>query len=145
MAEVIFTFEGNDTVIHCNENEKIKDIIPKFLIKTQKEDNINLFYLYNGTSINIELTFNELANDLDKNRKKINITVVKAMEETNKFKEIFSKDLIICPDCKDNALIDINNFKINFYGCKNNHNLNDILLYKYEKTQKLNFIIYKNG
>ena len=138
MAEIIFNFEGTNTIIHCNENDKIKDIIHEFLIKTQNEKNINLLYLYNDTSINKELTFNEQANDLDKNRRKMDIIVVKTEEETNKFKETTSKDLIICPECKENVLIDINNFKLNFHGCKNNHKNNNIILYKYEKTQQKN-------
>ena len=47
----------------------MKDIIDAFLIKIHNKEN-NLYYLYNGTKINFELTFNEQANDFDKNRKK---------------------------------------------------------------------------
>ena len=32
--------------------------------------------------------------------------------------------------------MDIKNFKINFYGCKNNHKINNIILNEYEETQK---------
>ena len=32
--------------------------------------------------------------------------------------------------------MDIKNFKINFYGCKNNHKINNIFLNEYEETQK---------
>ena len=47
----------------------MKDIIAKFVIKIENKEN-NLYYLYNGTKINYELTFNEQANDIDKSRKK---------------------------------------------------------------------------
>ena len=41
MAEVIFNFEGNITIIQCDINYKMKDIIDKFLIKIKKqEDNL---------------------------------------------------------------------------------------------------------
>ena len=37
MAEVIFNLEGNITVIQCDLNDKMKDIIDKFLIIIIKE------------------------------------------------------------------------------------------------------------
>ena len=33
MAEVIFNYEGINTIIQCDENEKIEEIIKTFLIK----------------------------------------------------------------------------------------------------------------
>ena len=96
----------------------------------------NNAYPYNGTSINKELSFKEQANDLDKNRRKMNILVTKNNKEQNKKKPILSKD-IICPECKQNILIEIKNFKIKLSGCKCNHNYNDILLYSFEESQKI--------
>ena len=113
----------------------MKDIIDRFLIKLEKKEN-NLYYLYNGTQINYELTFNEQANDLDKNRKKMNIIITKIDEDINEKNEIISKD-IICPECKENILINIENFKLNFSGCNKNHTSNKIV-YKYKETQKIN-------
>ena len=136
MADAIFNYEGIETTIQCNLNDKMKDIINRFLIKIGKKED-NFYYLYNGSKINKELTFNDQANDLDKNRKKMNIIVNKNEEDKNEIKEIISKD-IICPDCKENTLKDINNFRINFHDCKNNHKINDILLNEYEKSQKIN-------
>ena len=136
MAEVKFTYEGRNTSVQCDENEKIKDIIKKFMIKINKGENTNLYYLYNGGRINEDLTFNEQANQLDKNRKKMNVIVYNNFEELKKNNEITSKD-IICLDCKEDCLIDIKNFKINFNGCKNNHAYNNILLNFYELTQKI--------
>ena len=113
----------------------MKDIINRFLIKLEKKEN-NLYYLYNGTKLNYALTFDEQANDIDKNRKQMNILVTKNEEDINKINEIISKD-IICPECKENILIDIINFKINFHNCKNNHNIKKTLN-EFENTQKIN-------
>ena len=33
MAEIIFNYEGNEIVIQCDIDEKIEDIINRFLIK----------------------------------------------------------------------------------------------------------------
>ena len=74
MAEAIFDYEGNKNIIQCDINNKMKDIINNLLIKIQNKEN-NLYYLYNGTKINYELTFNQQAKDIDKNRKKMNIIV----------------------------------------------------------------------
>ena len=37
MAEVNFTYEGINTSIQCDIDDKIKDIINKFLIKINKD------------------------------------------------------------------------------------------------------------
>ena len=43
---------------------------------------------------------------------------------------------IICPECGENTKIKIEDFKINLFGCKNGHNIKNILLENFEKTQK---------
>ena len=136
MAEVIFDYESLYINIQCNINDKMKDIINKFLIKIENKDQNILYYLYNGSRINEELTFNEQANDFDKNRKKMNILVTNDEENKSENKKIVSND-IICPDCNENILIDIKDFKINLSECKNKHIINNILLNKYEETQKI--------
>ena len=135
MAEVTFDYESTLISIQCNINDKMKDIINKFLIKIEKKDHNILYYLYNGTRINEELTFNEQSNDYDRNRKKMNILVTND-ENKSENKKIISND-IICPECDENILIDIKDFKINLSECKNKHKINNILLNKYEETQKI--------
>ena len=82
MAEAIFNYEGYNTTIQCKINNKMKEIIGNFLNKMQ-ENGDNFFYLYNGNEINKELSFIEQANDLDKNRKKMNIIVNKSNDDIN--------------------------------------------------------------
>ena len=55
MAEVIFNYEGINTIIQCDENEKIEEIIKTFLIKINDSQNNNLVYLYNGQKIKIKI------------------------------------------------------------------------------------------
>ena len=63
MAEVPFNYKGIETIIQCNIYENIKEIINKFKIKA----NINneIYYLYNGTKINEELKIEEIINKED--------------------------------------------------------------------------------
>ena len=139
MAEVVFNYKTIDINIQCQLDDKMEVIIDRFLINALKnKDNNNFYYLYNGSNINNELTFNEQANELDKSRRQMNIIVYENIDPINEIISIIS-DNIICPDCKESIFIDFNNFKINLFGCKNKHKIYNILLDKYEETQKINF------
>ena len=61
--------------------------------------------------------------------------VINKNNDDNK-EELISKD-IICPECKENILLDFENYKINLKGCKNNHKINNILFKEFEETQKI--------
>ena len=133
MAEVEFIYNGININIPCNNNDKMKDICSKFINKAQIDKN-SIYYLYNGDKINEELTFDKIVND--KNINKIKILVYLINEELNKNNIIKSKN-IICPECKENIRIKIEDFKIKLYECKNNHIIDNILLEEYEKTQTI--------
>ena len=134
MVEVIFIYEGQQIIIQCNNLEdKMKDIINKFKIKIEKEEDNNLFYIYNGDKINEKLELNKIIKD--KNEKKINILVYVNRNKEEE-KEIISNE-ILCPECKENILININNYKINLYDCKNRHKRENITLNEYENIQKV--------
>ena len=137
MAEILFNYKGIETIIQCNINDKIKDIINKFIIKKEYKYKKLLFF-YNKDKINKELSFSQLANKIDIKRKKMNIEVYNDAENTNNIdiNIIKSKD-VICPECKENILINIKEYKINLNQCKNNHIKNNITLDEYEKIQKL--------
>ena len=131
MAEVEFIYKGTNIIIHCNKNDKMKEICEKFINKAQI-DKSSIFYLYNGDKINEELTFENIVNDNNINRIKILANLID--EELNKNKIIKSKN-IICPICKENIGIKVEDYKIKLYECKNKHIVNNILLEKYEDTQ----------
>ena len=123
MAEINFIYEGNDIIIQCGENEVIKDIIERFLAKIGLSKNNNLVYLYNGALLNEKLTFKEQLNKFD--YKRMNVIVNK--NDSTYIQNIISKD-IICPICNETILMDIKDYKVNLYGCKNNHKNENILL-----------------
>ena len=138
MAEVLFNCDGNIISIDCNINDKMEHIINKFIEKIGKAQENNEFnYFYGDTKINNELTYIEQVNELDKANNKMNIIVKKNNENKDEIKEIISKD-IICPECKEITLLNIKDFKMNLKTCKNNHNINNILLNKFEEGQKIN-------
>ena len=62
MAEIEFLYNGTQTLIQCNQNDKFIDILSKCLDKTKLNPD-NLCFLYSGKLIeNKEQTFEEISN-----------------------------------------------------------------------------------
>ena len=130
MVEIEFIFNGNKTKISCNPKDKLKNIFQKFKDIANLNGN-KLFFSYDGNlNISGELTFEEMANKEDKIRKSIIIIVLEIKDE-----DIIKSKNIICPICKENIKMDIKDYKINLFGCKNRHRMENILLDKFEKYQ----------
>ena len=104
MAKVIFTYNGNETIIQCNIDEKMKDICQRFAKKLQIEID-KIYFIYNGSKINEELNFNEQANEEDRKRNIMNV-LVNDINDRKEEKIVKSKE-VICPICKENILINI--------------------------------------
>ena len=134
MAEVIFNYEEIETIIKCNIDSKMKDIINDYLKKIKRSQN-DFYYIYKDNEVYEEFTFNEQANEFDKIRKRMNITVNK-ITENKEINEMLSKE-IICPECQENTLLNIQDFNINLFGCKKTHKINNLTLYKFEESQKI--------
>jgi len=135
MSKVIFNYKGNEIIIQCNINDKIKDIYKKYEKKIGK-DISKLYFIYNGNKINDNLNLNEILNEEDKESNIINILV----NDTNKINIKENKiklNEIICPKCNESIFVKINEYKINLYNCKNNHNIDNILINEYENIEKL--------
>ena len=135
MVEIEFIYNGMKSTIQSNKNDKMKDIIQRFIFKLGKEKN-NFYFLYGGQQINEYLSFDEQANEEDKMRNKMCILV---NDENN---SIINKNLkksknIICPKCKELIKINIKDYKIFLYDCKNGHKLDNIFINEFEKTQNI--------
>ena len=138
MYKIIFVYQTINTVIDTNPNTKIK-ISKESSLKKINKDITNLHFLYNGEKINKDLTFDQLANNLDKERKEMNILVEEISSTYAKEKEMKSKE-VICPKSNENILLNLKEYKINLYDCKNKHNINNILFEEFIKTQKIKII-----
>ena len=76
MSLVEFSYKGRNITIQCNPYDKLKNIIERFLFKSGLNFN-SVSFLYSGFQMsNLGLTFNELANVDDRNRRKMNIIVI---------------------------------------------------------------------
>ena len=56
MATVLFIYNGVETKIQCNINDKMRVIIDKFIFKVKIDANKAQF-LYGGNQVNFDLTF----------------------------------------------------------------------------------------
>ena len=112
----------------------MKDICDRFISKLGLNKN-NIVLIYNGDTINNDLTFIEQANEYDKNSNEMNILVQDIAEINNSL--TISKD-VICPICKENCIISIVDYKINLYECKSGHKHNNIFLDEFNNTQLIN-------
>ena len=134
MSSVEFIYLNAKTIIQCNPEEKMKNIIKKFLVKCDKMEN-EIFFLYNGVTLNEELTFNETANNLDKESNHMTIVVNEIENEKEKISTLKKSKFVICPECKENARLSIEDFKLKLYECRNGHEVDDMQLNEFEKTQ----------
>ena len=83
MANVEFTYDGQNLTIQCRENDTFEKIIKHFCTKVQKTKE-QLYFLYNGQILsNYNLTFNQLTNSVDKTRKKMSIIVTDVYYNNN--------------------------------------------------------------
>ena len=136
MAQVIFNYNQNNINIQCDTHSLMKDICEKFSFKINKKID-RLIFLYNGKKIQQSLLFEQQIDLQDKKYNTINI-VVYDVEKTIINDKFVKSNEIICPQCKESALVNITNFKFNLSGCKNSHNFNFLTLPNFEKSQNYN-------
>ena len=74
MAEVIFNYNGTNSIIQCKIEDKMKDICEKLCLKMQIDIN-KLIFIYGGLLLNLELKYKEVVNETDKKNLKMNILV----------------------------------------------------------------------
>jgi len=138
MFEALFYYNGNNTIVQCNLNDKMKDIFIRFSTKVEADIN-SLYFLYGGKKLEEELTLNENINKEDRELNKIKIIVndIDKEKEEEKENNIKSKE-IICPKCKECIKMKLCNYRIYLNECKNNHRIDNILIEEFESKQYIN-------
>ena len=132
--EVTFIYNQNHTKIQCKKSDTMKDICRKFSSKISKNlDDMTLLY-YGGT-IDNELNFEQQAKPDDNQSGEMKVLVL-SNEEDEGTKYILSKD-IICPICGELCFMNIKDYKITLYECKNGHKMDNCLSKNFIITQKI--------
>ena len=95
MSKANFIYNGNQTTIQCTENESLKELFKKFLIKANIE-NKKIMYLYNGNKIDDE---NKTVEQITKD-KSFSILAFDVENASANSKIIAQSTEVICPECK---------------------------------------------
>ena len=131
MAKVEFMYTVRIDVL-CNENDIMENIIQKFCQKVlkRKED---LIFLYGGQMINMNLTFYNLANSIDRQRKIISIVVT---DSYAKRESIYMNQVKALKDNLNKANITIEKQKAEIQNLKY-----QITMVKSEATNQINNLL----
>ena len=138
--EAIFNYNHQIIKIQMGLKGIWKDIIRKYTHKSGI-DIKKVYFLYSGDKISEEKSIEQIIKSYDKQFKKMKILVMD-IEKTTKVNDIneernqLTSKCIICPECGENVKIEIKNYKISLYDCKNGHKIKDILFNKYEHYHK---------
>ena len=130
VVEAKFTYNGSFISIQCSKSDSMKDIIDKYISKTELDIN-KIYFLYGGNIINKELSVNDLTKG---NENTINI-LVSEIEEKPEKKELKKSNVIVCSICKEICKLAIEDYQIKLYGCENGHTIKDISVNDLSKTQ----------
>ncbi len=132
MFNLEFILGGNSIIIQIDGNEPMEKATEKFFLKIEEEIS-SIFFLYNGTQMNLNEKISNIANPFDRENKKIYI-IVQLLEN-----DYFRKDIknIICPKCKEICFININNYKISLNNCKNKHKTENLLISEFDTQQNI--------
>jgi len=133
MIKVEFQHNGTNIDIQAIEEDKMRQVCTRF---TQKSmiDIKNLYFMYSGNILNLDLSIEQLINKVDKERKMMSIIVFDHLNESGNNSNI-SSPFIICPICKEPARYEMVDYRIKIYNCKNGHVVDNILLKEFENTQ----------
>ena len=130
-----FIYNTKNIEISYKPDEKIRNICEKFCYKIGKDIN-NIQFLYAGNIINMNKLIFESINNNDKERKIMPIMAIDMENNEKYYKNIIKANHIICPICKESALINFENFKTKIFNCKNGHT-SYLLFNEFEESQKI--------
>ena len=78
---------------------------------------------------------NNIDNNISNQKLFSNFNIYKEDENNEKNNLKFKLEEIMCPKCEESCKIDLCDYQISLYGCKNNHKTNNIFFKEYEYTQ----------
>ena len=135
MVSIEFEYQQTKTLIQANLSERFETILNKFKIKTNVNTD-SLCYLANGSNIEKNDIIENIMNDNDKQNQMIKILVndTNIIGDSKNDNLVKSKD-IICPACKEVCKMEIKNYRIKLYDCKNGHVKENIKLDEFNNTQ----------
>ena len=141
MLKIEFQYNTSNIDIQAKIDEKMRQACSKFIQKTKIDIN-NVYFIYSGNIINLDLTLEQIINKVDKERSIMSIIVIDHSNESGN-NNIVIPPYIICPICKEPARYEMKEYRIKIYNCRNGHTIDDILIKDFENTQILDQSLIK--
>ena len=115
----------------------MEEICKKYSVKTFVNIN-NVYFLYSGNKINLQLTYSQIINNSDRKRKIMSILIydINNTQILSENSNIINSIIPICPKCNEKIILDLNDYKIYLSECRNKHSTN-MLINEYEKNQNV--------
>ena len=134
MSEVKILYNGYQTIIQYESNEKLKEIFKRFQIKLNIE-NKDIVYLYNGEIIKDDnIILSQLTSE-----KIITILAYDSNNIPTNINSLIKSNYIICPICKESALLEEKDYKLIIFGCENDHITKNILINEFNNLQNIDY------
>ena len=138
MVTVEFEYQQKRSLIQANFNDTFETISQKFETKVTIKPN-TVYYISNGKTLQKNDIIQNVMSAGDKSN---NIMKILVMSNTgndalnNKKAHLTKSKDIICPKCFEPCKIEINNYRIKLYDCKNGHEIENIKYEDFMETQK---------
>ena len=136
-VDIEFIIEGKNSrpiVYLYKRNDYVDSILRRYAneIKCNVKE---LSFEYNGSLIPLdsELTLGQINSEDNLIR-----FFVTFKEINNNINSYVKSQYIICPECKQNCLININDYKISLYNCYKDHSINNLSINEFIYTQYIN-------
>jgi len=144
MVQIECDYEQIKTIVLANLDDKFEIAAIRFISKTQLDIN-KLSFLKNGRVIKMNDIIENIMSPNERQANKMKVLVVSTsntiINDNNNNKEEEANQQnnqlneIICPICKEPCYIEIKNYKIKLFGCKNGHTTNNIKLSEFMDYQ----------
>jgi len=135
MSEIKIIYKGKREILQYQPNEKLEKIFQRFKIKINFENKEELVYLYEGKKIeDKDIFISELTSNKD-----ITILAYDINNIPTNIKKLVKSDYVICPNCKESAILEEKDYKFNIYGCENKHITKNILINQFNKLQEIDY------
>ena len=135
MVEVEFLYEGKSVIIQSSLSDKINNVIQKFLTKVNCNE--KLCYLYQGAQIDEQSKIEEYIGKDSQSLNKMRIIVnsLENNDDENLNNTMVRPNYNICPKCGEEIIVKIKDYKLVLENCKNNHNLDNLSINEFNRTQ----------
>jgi len=137
MVSIEFEYQEIKTIVQANLNDRFENILNSYKSKSNI-DLTNLCYLANARNIDKNDIIIDIMNDKDKQNKMIKILVYDISTGTiPKNNNLLKSKDIICPKCKEVCKIEIKDYRIKLYDCKNGHVNENLKLDEFINSQNI--------